>query len=616
MRGLIERRVRERPGRAALEERVVISRAAWLSEDVVLFVCDTTTSPEPSFAAFEGCPAPRRIEGRLLALVSPTVTDSASPVTVGVAYGFEPVPDNAVLTVEDGEHTIAVSARQLLGSINDLGTLLREHLAGLKVGSRESVLAFLSALPLSFGDTPALTASLRVARDSLRERHPLSVDEHHADLAVGIDAVCRIDRRRFYVEGWVVDSSVPMLRLTALSPEGEVIDLSEAIVRYPRPDVAPRSANSAVDPARAGFACMFQTRAPSGSEGWVFTLSDVRERRVETAEIALVEDGDEVRRTIAAAAEQDFDERVTLLAQHVEPALTRLQADLRDRIGIASLAEFGAGPDDPTLSIVVALDRGGELLEHHLAQVADDATLRACELICVQDGSQDAEHCGWRARQLFDLYGVPFSLAVLTERGGVALGRAAGASIASAPRLLFLDAGVLGVAPGWLSTLAGFQSATPSIGAVTGKLVGPDGAIRHAGFTFERLRERPWWNATERFAGLHESVPAANITCPVPALSGACMLVDKARYALAAAEGWRFLNGGNADRDACLRMHEAGYENWYLPRVALLSLNLDASATAARQATDAYNGWLLDHLWRERFETVSELRAFGAGHPA
>jgi hypothetical protein len=348
----------------------------------------------------------------------------------------------------------------------------------------------------------------------------------------------------------------------------------------------------------------------------VFTLCDARGRCVETPEVVLVEDGDEVRRVLAAPAGWDFEERPRLLAQHVEPALTLLQAGLRDRIGIASLDAFGAGPLDPALSIVLSLDADGELLEHHLAQVANDATLRACEVICVQEGSRDVERCRWGAGQLFDLYGVSFSLAVLTERGGEALSRAAGASVASAPRLLFLDSGVLAVAPGWLSVLAGFHAALAGAGAVTGKLVGPDGAIRHAGFTFKRSRNTPGWAATARFAGLHESLPAANVTCPVPAVSGACMLVDKARYAAAAANDWRFLNGGHADRDACLRMAEDGYENWYLPRVALLSLNLGRSGMAGLQGGDAYNHWLLNRLGRERIENVSKLCTFDAGESA
>jgi O-antigen biosynthesis protein len=355
------------------------------------------------------------------------------------------------------------------------------------------------------------------------------------------------------------------------------------------------------DAARAGFACMFETRAPSSGAGWVFTLCDARERCVETPELVLVEDGDETQRTIAAAAGWDFDERQTLLAQHIEPALTRLQAALRDRVGIASLDTFGTAPDDPAISIVLSLDADGELLEHQLAQVADDATLRACELICVQDGSRDVERCSWRADQLFDLYGVPFSLAVLTKRAGVALARSAAASVASGPCLLLLDAGVLGIAPGWLSPLARFHAAMPDVGAVTGKLISPDGAITHAGFALERRPESLEWETTERFAGLHQSLPAANVTRTVPAVSGACMLVDTARYAAAGAEGWRFVNGGYADRDACLRMGEAGHESWYLPRVTLLHLSLDQRATDEQ----AYNRWLLDHLWHDRFRATA-----------
>jgi GT2 family glycosyltransferase len=587
MRGLIDRRGHKHPSPAGLQQPVAVSRAAWLSEDVLLFTCSAPTG------AFERPGATAGIEGRLLALPPSADGDPALPITVCAVHGLGPRPPSGMIAVDAGERLIAVRGRQLLESITDVGTLLREQLAGLDADSRASVVAFLSALPLSFGETAKLSTGLRVARESLRERQPLSAHERDADLAVGVDVICRVDRRRIYVQGWVVDRSVPMLRLTALSPEGERVDLSESAVRYPRTDIAQRTD----DAARTGFACTFETRAPSGGAGWVFTVCDARERCVETPELVLVEDGGRATCAIAAVARWDFRERQTLLAQHVEPALTRLQAALGDRVGIASLDTFGTAPDDPAISIVLSLDADEELLEHQLAEVADDTTLRACELICVQDGSRDVERCRWRADQLFDLYGVPFSLAVLTERGGVALGRAAGASVASGPRLLLLDAGVLGVAPGWLSPLARFHAAMPDAGAVTGKLTGPDGAIRHAGFAFERRPKSLEWETTGRFTGLHQSLPAANVTRTVPAVSGACMLVDRARYAAAAAEGWRFVNGGYADRDACLRMSEAGHESWYLPRVTLLHLSLDERTTDEQ----AYNRWLLHHLWHDRF---------------
>jgi hypothetical protein len=612
MRGLIDRRAHKQRSPEGLVEPVAVFRVAWLSEDIALFACAPATAVELPTTAFERLAATPRIEGRLLALPSPADGDPAAPITVVAVSGLGPRPRGGMIIVEANDRTLAVWGRQLLDSITDLGTLLREQFAGMDAGSRASLTAFLSALPLSFGETAELTASLRAAREALRERQPLSVHDR-ADLAVGVDAICRIDRQRFYVHGWVVDRSVPMLRLTALSPEGERVDLSESAVRYPRPDVARMSPNSAVDPARAGFACTFETRAPSSAAGWVFTLCDARERCVETPETVLVEDGDDVRRSIAAAAGWIFAERPTLLADHVEPALTCLQAALRDRLTIASLDAFGTAPDSPAISIVLSLGPELDLLEYHIAQAADDTTLRACELICVQDGAEDVEHCRWRAKQLFDLYGVPFSLAVLSERGGLALSRSAGASVASAPRVLFLEAGVLAMAPRWLSQLAGFHAAVSGAGAVTGKLVGPDGAIRNAGFAFERSPDTPEWKTAERFAGLHESLPAANVTRPVPAVSGACMLVDRARYAAAAANGWRFLSGGHADRDACLRMGEAGYENWYLPRVALLRLNLGDNVMAASRVEDAYNGWLLNHLGRDRFETVSTLCTVGDG---
>jgi hypothetical protein len=65
-----------------------------------------------------------------------------------------------------------------------------------------------------------------------------------------------------------------------------------------------------------------------------------------------------------------------------------------------------------------------------------------------------------------------------------------------------------------------------------------------------------------------------------------------------------YVQGDYEDSDLCLRLIEAGYENWYLPDVELYHLEGQSYALAARQLNGQYNTWLHTRLWKERIAAV------------
>jgi hypothetical protein len=116
------------------------------------------------------------------------------------------------------------------------------ELAGLDETTRAHLLDALSGLPATEGPSAGLTAALRVARDALRERHPIRGDQ------ILVDVLCRLDPRHWAVEGW---SAQPDPELFALTPEGETVRLGAVVDRDGR------------------FAAVASTRSPSTTEGWV-----------------------------------------------------------------------------------------------------------------------------------------------------------------------------------------------------------------------------------------------------------------------------------------------------------------------------------------------------------
>ena len=148
--------------------------------------------------------------------------------------------------------------------------------------------------------------------------------------------------------------------------------------------------------------------------------------------------------------------------------------------------------------------------------------------------------------------------------------------------LLLLNSDVLPDRPGWLEQMVSFYDARPDIGALGPKLLFEDDSIQHAGIYFEREADS---GAVGEPALLQGASPRASrrrtSRRPVPALTGACLMIERALYEEVGGLRHEYiLQGGYEDSDLCLRLIERGRRNWYLADAELY--HLEGQAHAAR----------------------------------
>lgn len=98
--------------------------------------------------------------------------------------------------------------------------------------------------------------------------------------------------------------------------------------------------------------------------------------------------------------------------------------------------------------------------------------------------------------------------------------------------------------PGWLDAMLAVHEPGRIVGA---HLVYPDGTTQHSSVHFRR-------HATGELEAYNEQDPDRE-SGPVPAVTGACMLVDRERFLAAGGFDGAFRNGYE-DVDLCLRWHE------------------------------------------------------------
>lgn len=579
---------------------------SWLGTDVMLVVADLAPETAPEVELLVGG-EPVEAESRSLApRAEEGIEEAAAVLTIWVPQAVS--GKTVELTVRAGGEEVRFGPGPALGVGVDLRTTIREKLAGREAEARRQTLDFLAATlaghPRTL-DPLGVAKSLFALREALRDPYPQAELRPDESQGLHIGAVGRIDERTFFVRGWARDDQAPIVRLDAISPEGGRAELVERLFQVPRPDLEELFRGAPRPVPKPGFVCFFELEHPSRlPEGWVFELENSAGTGIEAGAPPATADPLAVRDTILGELVRERRVDTPLMDQLV-PAVARLQEELAARVEVDEVADFGAVPEAAEVSVVVPLYRRVDLIEHQLAQFANDPGVLAAELIYVLDSPELATELLPRVAELHDLYRVPFRLATLSRNGGFAVASNRGASLARGRLLLLLNSDVLPARPGWIAELAAAFDELPDAGAVAPKLLFDDGSIQHAGLEFRPNAASGALELAHSFKGLHGGFAGADERRAVPALSGACLLLERELYAELGGFSADYVKGGYEDADLCMRLQERGLETWYVPEVELFHLEGRSYVPAATDMSNRFNAWLFDQRWAARLRELA-----------
>lgn len=234
---------------------------------------------------------------------------------------------------------------------------------------------------------------------------------------------------------------------------------------------------------------------------------------------------------------------------------------------------FGVLPAKPQVSIVVPLYGRTDFVEHQLIEFDRDPwLLKNAELIYVLDDPSLLDAFLVQSRQLHKLYQLPFSWIWGTINRGFSGANNLGASIAKGKHLLFLNSDAFPIAPGWLQTLVNTLETSPQHGVVAPRLLHFDGSIQHASMAFDYRSDLGFYINHHPRMGLAPELDPYTEPTPVPAVTGACMLLRKQHFDQVGGWDTGYLIGDFEDSDLCLKLREAGLLTIYEPRVQLTHL--------------------------------------------
>jgi O-antigen biosynthesis protein len=566
----------------------------WLSSSLLLIVGSPAVSPGETRATLVADDQAFEIDVRCIAVRSRNGDGLLTLVTADPGEAPAETAAQLALAGPDGKTPAPVQ-------LTTLGSILDKELSGLSERASSRALEFISAAPTAHGVTGTrdlvLSSRLNILRNSLRHALPATKIERDQPLTGNVDALIPIDDTTFFIMGWMRDGEAEITRLTAVTPEGERVELLDQLHRRELQQFEVFAEGPYEEPADAArFAARFHTSRPSLlRKAWVFELQNETGRAVEMYVMPTVADVRSAREKVLTSIPESALPDEDLISKHISPAIGRLQERARESVRIDSAVDHGAPPAAPEVSIVVPLYKRIDLVEHQLLQFDRDPELQAQELIYVLDSPELKTALADRARQLARLYRVPFRIVTMAENAGFGAATNAGASVARGRLLLLLNSDVLPAAPGWLGKMQAFHDATPDVGALGAKLLYEDDSLQHAGLYFDMVREGPTagtWANMHYYKGLHKDLPAANVARPVPAVTAACLLIEKELFEQVGGMPDVYVQGDYEDSELCLRLLNEGRQNWYLPAAELYHLEGSSYSAAERGVTGSYNRWL------------------------
>lgn len=425
---------------------------------------------------------------------------------------------------------------------------------------------------------------------------PPAIIDKSLPYGLAVDRVLQVDEHQVCVVGWLFDAGGRVARVDVHVEGRQPINLLAAAHRLPRPDVDAvfRDTWPAAVPADHGFLCFLPIHSGHGALTVELVLRAGARLRIRPP--AVETNRTDTRSLIVEALVAANRPGREKLMRELGGAMAAMQGERAFDRSVVSVDTFGDVPNDPTVSIVIPQYQRLDFLEPQLAAMAADATLDRCEIVHVVDSPRNHEDFVRAFSQLCRLFRVGCRVVKLQENLGFAGATNAGAHVAKGRLLLMLNSDVIPKHRGWLASLTEFYDAHDDIGALGCKLLYENDTIQHAGMAYRREPAPPHhWLVYHPLKGLHEHSPAAADDRKVPAITGACLMVDRELYWTVGGLSSEYLLGDFEDSDLCLRLLEAGKTNWYTSRATLYHLEGQSYSFDARRAAITRHNALVHH---------------------
>jgi len=421
-----------------------------------------------------------------------------------------------------------------------------------------------------------------------------------------IDTLVQIDNKTLFISGWYYgDENTPLKEIAIIPEQGTM-----KFFNHPRGDLkaeAPeqwREAgfygiikldNPLIDMQK--FSITFQVDETMISKEWEVD-SSLDAKELSTKMLLPIE----IRGTFRTLFEEAFGPALDALWQkHYKIYPVTPQETL-----------YGILPENPELSIIIPLYGRIDFMEYQLTIFANDFDFKTkVEVIYVLDDPERfSETIDEVSKSLYNLTNVSFKVITYNTNLGYARANNVGVSFASADKILLLNSDVFPRENGWVTQMLEIYSKLETPGTLGFKLLFEDNSIQHAGMVFER---NPYFDNMWANIHPHKGMPDLEdnfVVKEVPAVTGACMLLEKENYLAVGGLSENYVLGDFEDSDLCLKLMEKGFKIYYSTEPSLYHLERQSQSLFDDQSwkfkITVFNCWQQTKQWNETIEKTME----------
>lgn len=224
-------------------------------------------------------------------------------------------------------------------------------------------------------------------------------------------------------------------------------------------------------------------------------------------------------------------------------------------------------PEPPLVSIIIPTKDHAALLSVCIDSILEKSTYPNYEILVLNNNSEEQESFAYFERLAADAASktrvidapIPFNWSKLNNLG---------IAQAKGDFFVFLNNDIEVISPDWLEWLIGY-AARQEVGVCGPLLLYPDGTIQHAGVVMGIGGYADHIYKGMRLEQAQSSFVSPGLTRNVAAVTGACMAVAREKIEKQGGFDESFIICGS-DVELCLRLHQGGLCNVYIPQVRLI----------------------------------------------
>jgi GT2 family glycosyltransferase len=416
-----------------------------------------------------------------------------------------------------------------------------------------------------------------------------------------------VPEQGIFLQGWLVDSEAPVKALALETKEGTKIQFKYLLFPYPRPDVYQDFQARGIELANdnLGFSCLVPL--PSEIEN-LTSVTIVAEflaggdRRFSFPITQPTANPLPLIQQILNYVDSHSSQVEKYLDDCIAPTVSVLWQGRKVAANVQEVVEYGQPVNQPAVSVIVPLYGRIDFVKVQLSLFADDPDFQENELIYILDDPRLSEELQKLASQVFSLFEVPFKVIYTGKNLGYAGANNLAVTQAKGKYLILLNSDVMPKQDGWITALKTAYQSLPKVGAIAPKLLFEDESIQHAGIIPYRLPPyRYLWFNSHPGKGLPGSLMAESSPTQMPAVTGACMMVERELYLQQEGLSEDYILGDFEDSDFCFQLHQLGLQNYYIPTVEMYHLERQSQILIGescwRQSLTLYNAWVHTKRW-------------------